>query len=186
MDASWHHDTAIVDDGAGARPAPGLALLHMSPARIGASCSFGQNVFVGNDVVDRRRVKIQNNVSVYDAVTLDDVFCGPSVVFTNVSQPARGGAAQGEYRAPSLKRAARWRQLHRRLRHHGGRARLRRRRQRVNRDVPAFALDGGRAGRRIGWMSRNGERLAAGAARARRRVRATGSGIGSSATAMVE
>ena len=63
--------------------------VHVSPgARIGEGCSLGQGVYVGNDVTIGRNVKIQNNVSVYDAVTLeDDVFCGPSVVFTNVFNP---------------------------------------------------------------------------------------------------
>jgi len=56
-------------------------------ARIGARCSFGQNVFVGNVVIGDN-VKVQNNVSIYDAVTIeDDVFCGPSMVFTNVINP---------------------------------------------------------------------------------------------------
>ena len=91
MDApAWHHDTAIIDDGA--QLGPGTRVWHFSHvcagARIGENCSLGQNVFVGNDVVIGSGVKIQNNVSVYDAVTLeDDVFCGPSVVFTNVYNP---------------------------------------------------------------------------------------------------
>ena len=88
--ATTIHPTAIVD--AGAVLGDGCRVWHWvhisGGARIGAGCSFGQNVFVGNDVAIGNNVKIQNNVSVYDAVTLeDDVFCGPSMVFTNVYNP---------------------------------------------------------------------------------------------------
>ena len=81
------HPSAIVD--AGAELGDGCRVWHFvhisSGARIGVNCSFGQNVYVGNDVCIGNNVKVQNNVSVYDAVTLeDDVFCGPSMVFTNV------------------------------------------------------------------------------------------------------
>ena len=84
------HASAIVDDGA--QLGEGTRVWHFSHvcggARIGAGCSLGQNVFVANEVRIGDRVKIQNNVSVYDAVTLeDDVFVGPSVVFTNVHNP---------------------------------------------------------------------------------------------------
>jgi UDP-2-acetamido-3-amino-2,3-dideoxy-glucuronate N-acetyltransferase len=81
---------AIVDEGAvlgdGCRV---WHFVHISAgARIGRGCSFGQNVYVGNDVRIGDHVKIQNNVSVYEGVTLeDDVFCGPSMVFTNVMNP---------------------------------------------------------------------------------------------------
>ncbi len=89
MDQAIHH-SAIVDDGASL--GPGTRVWHFahvcSGACIGAGCSLGQNVFVANDVQIGDRVKIQNNVSVYDAVTIeDDVFCGPSMVFTNVYNP---------------------------------------------------------------------------------------------------
>ena len=68
-------------------------------ARIGRGCSLGQNVFVGNDVVIGDNVKIQNNVSVYDRVRLeDDVFCGPSMVFTNVVNPRSAVSRKDEYR----------------------------------------------------------------------------------------
>jgi UDP-2-acetamido-3-amino-2,3-dideoxy-glucuronate N-acetyltransferase len=86
----WAHPSAIVDEcaqiGAGTRV---WHFAHVcAGARIGEGCSLGQGVFVGNDVVIGRNVKIQNQVSVYDAVTLeDDVFCGPSMVFTNVHNP---------------------------------------------------------------------------------------------------
>ena len=81
------HPTAIVDNGA--RLGDGTKVWHWvhvsGGATIGRNCVLGQNVFIGNDVVIGDNVRIQNNVSVYDAVTLeDDVFCGPSMVFTNV------------------------------------------------------------------------------------------------------
>ena len=84
------HATAIVDEGA--QIGAGSRVWHWvhicSGAKIGRDCSFGQNVFVGNRVVIGNNCKIQNNVSVYDNVTLeDDVFCGPSMVFTNVYNP---------------------------------------------------------------------------------------------------
>ena len=84
------HETAIVDQGAVI--GEGVRIWHWthvcSGARIGRDCSLGQNVFVGSKVVIGDNVKIQNNVSVFDNVTLEDgVFCGPSVVFTNVYNP---------------------------------------------------------------------------------------------------
>jgi UDP-2-acetamido-3-amino-2,3-dideoxy-glucuronate N-acetyltransferase len=76
-------------------------------ARIGAGVSLGQNVFVGNKVLIGDRCKIQNNVSVYDNVTLeDDVFCGPSVVFTNVYNPRSAVSRKDEYRDTLVKRGA--------------------------------------------------------------------------------
>jgi UDP-2-acetamido-3-amino-2,3-dideoxy-glucuronate N-acetyltransferase len=136
--------------------------VHISAgARIGRGCSFGQNVYVGNDVVIGDNVKIQNNVSVYDAVTLeDDVFCGPSMVFTNVLQPARRGGAQERVPAHPGRRGAT-------LGANctivcgttigpyafvGAGAVVTPRRARLR-------ADGGRAGAAgIGWMSRHGER----------------------------
>ena len=84
------HPTAIVD--AGAIIGKGTSIWHWSHisagAQIGYNCSFGQNVYVGNEVVIGNGVRVQNNVSIYDAVTLEDgVFCGPSMVFTNVINP---------------------------------------------------------------------------------------------------
>src|SRR6202044_1050838 len=76
-------------------------------ARIGTGCSFGQNVFVGNDVLIGNNVKVQNNVSVYDNVTLeDDVFCGPSMVFTNVYNPRSAISRKDEYRNTLVRRGA--------------------------------------------------------------------------------
>ncbi len=103
------HPSAIVD--AGATIGPGCRIWHWvhvsGGARIGARCSLGQGVFVGNDVVIGDNVRIQNNVSVYDAVTLeDDVFCGPSMVFTNVYNPRSAVPRKDEYRRTLVKRGA--------------------------------------------------------------------------------
>ncbi len=157
------HATAIVDEGA--QIGDGTRIWHWvhvsSGARIGAGCSLGQNVYVGNRVVIGDNVKIQNNVSVYDNVTLEDgVFCGPSMVFTNVYNPRSDVSRKDEYRDTLVKRGATL----------GanctivcgatvgeyafvGAGAV------VNRDVPAFALIVGVPGRQVGWMSRFGERL---------------------------
>jgi UDP-2-acetamido-3-amino-2,3-dideoxy-glucuronate N-acetyltransferase len=76
-------------------------------SRVGCGCSLGQNVFVGNDVIIGKNVKIQNNVSVYDSVRIeDDVFCGPSMVFTNVYNPRSAIARKDEYRETFVRRGA--------------------------------------------------------------------------------
>jgi len=103
------HATAIVDEGAVLGPDCRVwHFVHISAgARIGAGCSFGQNVYVGNDVRIGANVKIQNNVSVYDSVVLeDDVFCGPSMVFTNVYNPRSAVTRKDEYRATFVRRGA--------------------------------------------------------------------------------
>jgi len=157
------HPTAIVDDGAvlGA-DCRVWHFVHISAgARIGGGCSFGQNVFVANDVVIGDHVKIQNNVSVYDAVTLeDDVFCGPSVVFTNVHNPRAAVVRKNEYRPTLVKRGATLganctvvcgTTIGRHAFVGAGAV--------VSRDVPDFALVVGVPAKAIGWMSRHGERL---------------------------
>ena len=154
---------SIVD--AGAQLGEGTRVWHFSHvcagAKIGRGCSLGQNVFVANDVVIGERVKIQNNVSVYDAVRLDDdVFCGPSVVFTNVVNPRAAVERKHEYRPPWIQRGATL----------GanctvvcgvtvgeyafvGAGAV------VTHDVAAYALVVGVPARRVGWMSAQGHRL---------------------------
>lgn len=157
------HPSAIVDEGA--RLGDGCRVWHFvhisAGACIGERCSFGQNVFVGNDVVIGNNVKIQNNVSVYDAVTLeDDVFCGPSMVFTNVYNPRAAVTRKDEYRRTLVQQGATLganstivcgTRVGRYAFVGAGAV--------INRDVPDFALMVGVPARQIGWMSRYGERL---------------------------
>lgn len=158
------HETAVIDDGA--KIGNGTRIWHWthisSGSVIGKNCSLGQNVYVSSSSVIGDNVKIQNNVSVYDNVTLeDDVFCGPSAVFTNVYNPRSEINRKGAYRNTLVKKGATL----------GanctvicgvtideyafvGAGSL------VNRDVPAFALVVGVPARQIGWMSRFGEQIA--------------------------
>lgn len=103
------HDTAIIDKGAqiGARSRIWHWVHICSGATIGEGCSFGQNVFVGNDVLIGNNVKVQNNVSIYDSITIeDDVFCGPSMVFTNVINPRSAVIRKDEYLRTHVKKGA--------------------------------------------------------------------------------
>ncbi len=103
------HETAIVD--AGSVVGTGTRLWHWvhvcAGARIGEDCSLGQGVYVGGTARLGNRVKVQNNVSIYDAVTLeDDVFCGPGVVFTNVLNPRSAVVRKSQYRPTLVRRGA--------------------------------------------------------------------------------
>ncbi|OAK61361.1 serine acetyltransferase [Variovorax paradoxus] len=158
------HPTAIIDQGA--RIGDGTRIWHWvhvsAQASIGAGCSLGQNVYVGNDVEIGSNVRIQNNVSVYDAVTLeDDVFCGPSMVFTNVYNPRSAFERKNEYRRTRVKRGA---TLGANCTivcgHTVGEYAFVGAGAVINRDVPAYALMVGVPARQIGWMSEFGERLA--------------------------
>nr|BFD59356.1 O-antigen biosynthesis protein WlbB [Bdellovibrio sp. CKG001] len=157
------HETAIVD--AGAEIGEGTRIWHWvhicSKSKIGKGCSFGQNVFVGNNVTIGNNVKVQNNVSVYDNVHLeDDVFCGPSMVFTNVYNPRSAVTRKDEYRDTIVKKGATI----------GANATIVcgvtlgeycfiGAGAVVNKDVKPFALMAGVPARQIGWMSRFGERM---------------------------
>jgi UDP-2-acetamido-3-amino-2,3-dideoxy-glucuronate N-acetyltransferase len=157
------HPTALVDEGA--TIGAGCRIWHWvhisAGAVIGERCSFGQNVFVGNRVRIGQNVKIQNNVSVYDNVTLeDDVFCGPSMVFTNVYNPRSAVSRKDEYRDTLVERGATLGAnctivCGTRIGHHAfvGAGAL------VNRDVKPFALMVGVPARQLGWMSAYGERV---------------------------
>ncbi len=157
------HPSAIVDEGA--QIGDGSRVWHFvhvcGGARIGKGVSLGQNVFVGNKVVIGDNCKIQNNVSVYDNVTLEEgVFCGPSMVFTNVYNPRSLIERKNEYRDTLVKKGATL----------GanctivcgvtigeyafvGAGAV------INKSVPAYALVVGVPARQIGWMSEFGEQL---------------------------
>ncbi len=157
------HPSAIVDEGA--QIGDGSRVWHFvhvcSGARIGKGVSLGQNVFVGNKVVIGDNCKVQNNVSVYDNVTLEEgVFCGPSMVFTNVYNPRSLIERKNEYRDTLVKKGATL----------GanctivcgvtigeyafvGAGAV------INKSVPAYALVVGVPARQIGWMSEFGEQL---------------------------
>jgi UDP-2-acetamido-3-amino-2,3-dideoxy-glucuronate N-acetyltransferase len=157
------HDSAIVDEGA--QIGEGSRVWHFvhvcAGAKIGKGVSLGQNVFVGNKVTIGDKCKIQNNVSVYDNVTLEEgVFCGPSMVFTNVYNPRSLIERKNEYRDTLIKKGATL----------GanctivcgttvgeyafvGAGAV------INKDVQPYALVVGVPARQIGWMSEFGEQL---------------------------
>lgn len=158
------HSSAIIDDGA--EIGEGSRIWHFahicSGAKIGKNVSLGQNVFIGNKVTIGDKCKIQNNVSVYDNVYLEEgVFCGPSMVFTNVYNPRSLIERKSEYRDTLVKKGAT-------LGANStivcgttigeyafiGAGAV------VNKDVPAYALMVGVPAKQIGWMSEYGEQLA--------------------------
>lgn len=157
------HPTAIIDEGA--QIGDGCRVWHWvhicGGAKIGKNVSIGQNVFIGNKVIISNNCKIQNNVSVYDNVTLEDgVFCGPSMVFTNVYNPRSLIERKCEYRDTLVKRGATL----------GanctvvcgvtigefafvGAGAV------INKDVKPYALMVGVPARQIGWMSEFGDQI---------------------------
>lgn len=159
----YKHDSAIVDDGAQiGEDSRVWHFVHVcGGAKIGKGVSLGQNVFVGNKVIIGDHCKVQNNVSVYDNVTLEEgVFCGPSMVFTNVYNPRSLIERKDQYLSTLVKKGATM----------GanctivcgvtigeysfiGAGAV------VNKDVPAYALMVGVPAKQIGWMSEFGEQL---------------------------
>ena len=159
----YQHETAIVDEGAQiGEDSRVWHFVHVcGGAKIGKGVSLGQNVFVGNKVTIGDHCKVQNNVSVYDNVTLEEgVFCGPSMVFTNVYNPRSLIERKDQYRNTLVKKGATL----------GanctivcgvtigeysfvGAGAV------INKDVPAYALMVGVPAKQIGWMSDFGEQL---------------------------
>lgn len=159
----YKHESAIVDEGAsiGANSRVWHFAHVCSEAKIGYEVSLGQNVFVGNKVTIGNKCKVQNNVSVYDNVHLEDeVFCGPSMVFTNVYNPRSGVERKDEYKNTLVKRGATL----------GanctivcgvtigefafvGAGAV------INKDVKPYSLMVGVPAKQIGWMSEFGEQL---------------------------
>jgi UDP-2-acetamido-3-amino-2,3-dideoxy-glucuronate N-acetyltransferase len=160
------HPTALVD--AGARIGEGTHIWHWvhvsDGAVIGAGCSLGQNVYVGNKVVIGNNCKIQNNVSIYTGVILeDDVFCGPSMVFTNVVNPRSHVVRKHEYRPTVVKRGASLGANCTVVCGHAiGRYAFVGAGTVITRDVPDHALVIGNPGRITGWMCECGVKLASG------------------------
>lgn len=157
------HDTAIVDEGC--LIGEGTRIWHWchvcTGVRIGRDCTLGQNVFIGRNVIIGNNGKIQNNVSIYEGVTLEDeVFCGPSMVFTNIKNPRSTISRRDQYLPTMVRKGATL----------GanctvicgttigeyafvGAGAV------VTQNVPAFALMTGNPAQQIGWMSKYGERL---------------------------
>lgn len=161
--AFYQHGSAIVDEGAQIGDDSRVwHFVHVcSGAKIGKGVSLGQNVFVGNKVTIGDKCKIQNNVSVYDNVHLEEgVFCGPSMVFTNVYNPRSLIERKDEYRDTLVKRGA---TLGANctivcgvtIGEHAfvGAGAV------VNKDIPDYAMVVGVPGKQIGWMSEYGEKL---------------------------
>ncbi len=163
MSEYFVHESSYVDDGC--QIGKGTKIWHfshiMSRCVIGEDCNIGQNVVISPDVVLGRNVKIQNNVSVYTGVRCeDDVFLGPSMVFTNVINPRSAVSRKDEYKATIIRQGASvganativcGNSLGEYCLIGAGSV--------VTKDVPAFALMVGNPARRIGWVSRNGEKL---------------------------
>jgi UDP-2-acetamido-3-amino-2,3-dideoxy-glucuronate N-acetyltransferase len=164
MGKPFIHESAYVDDGA--QIGDDTKIWHfchvLGGAVIGGGCSLGQNVVVMNGVRIGNNVKIQNNVSVYEGVVLeDDVFCGPSMVFTNVINPRSHVSRKNEYKQTLVRRGSTI----------GANATIVcgvtldeysfiGAGSVITKDVPAYALMVGVPARRVGWMCQCGERLA--------------------------
>ncbi|WP_319500552.1 DapH/DapD/GlmU-related protein [uncultured Draconibacterium sp.] len=159
----YKHESAIIDEGA--QIGSGTKVWHFShiigSAKIGANCILGQNVFIGNKVQLGNNVKVQNNVSVYEGVLCeDDVFLGPSMVFTNVVNPRSSVERKHEFKTTFVKRGATVGAnatiicgvtLGEYCMVGAGAV--------VTKDVKAYALVTGVPAKQTGWVSRSGEIL---------------------------
>jgi len=157
------HETAVIDEGA--IIGEGTSIWHfchiMPKAVLGKKCNLGQNVFVASDVILGNNVKIQNNISIYTGVTCeDDVFLGPSMVFTNVTNPRSGVNRRGQYSKTTVKKGASIGANATIVCGHDigeyafiGAGSV------VTKTIPAYALVVGNPARQIGWMSEYGHRL---------------------------
>lgn len=169
-DGYWAHATALVDEPA--TIGDGTKVWHfchvMAGAKIGAKCSFGQNVFVGSKAVVGNNCKVQNNVSLYDEVILaDDVFVGPSAVFTNVINPRAFVVRKDEYRRTEVgKGASIGANATIVCGHPIGEYAFVGAGAVVAKEVPAYAMVAGVPAKRIAWVCKCGITLAKGEAKA--------------------
>ena len=162
MNPYFKHETAIVDNGATIGNNSKIwHFSHVMQAKIGENCNLGQNVFIANNVVIGNNVKVQNNVSLYEGVTIeDDVFIGPSAVFTNVINPRSFIERKHEYKKTWIKKGAsiganatiicgntigEYAMI--------GAGAV------ITKDVKAYALMIGNPAKQIGWMSEAGSKL---------------------------